>query len=53
MPQMMPLNWMTLFIYFSTLLILFNIMNYYTTINKSASIKKSSKTTLKPLYWKW
>nr|YP_010827589.1 ATP synthase F0 subunit 8 [Cheddikulama straminea]WFD61185.1 ATP synthase F0 subunit 8 [Cheddikulama straminea] len=52
MPQMMPLNWLMLFTFFSTLLIIFNIMNYYTNYNKSTS-KKMPKTTSKTLNWKW
>nr|YP_010460769.1 ATP synthase F0 subunit 8 [Tenodera angustipennis]ASY98356.1 ATP synthase F0 subunit 8 [Tenodera angustipennis]UUF67518.1 ATP synthase F0 subunit 8 [Tenodera angustipennis] len=52
MPQMMPLNWLTLFFFFSILLILFNVMNYYSSFNKASSrplMKLSSKT----LTWKW
>nr|ASY98174.1 ATP synthase F0 subunit 8 [Odontomantis sp. JZ-2017] len=52
MPQMMPLNWLTLFTFFSILMILFNVMNYYMSINKSCMIlpiKNKSKT----LNWKW
>nr|YP_009471351.1 ATP synthase F0 subunit 8 [Sibylla pretiosa]AVE15497.1 ATP synthase F0 subunit 8 [Sibylla pretiosa] len=52
MPQMMPLNWLMLFSFFSILLILFNVMNYYMSINKSTSLS-SSKTTIKILTWKW
>nr|AND96042.1 ATP synthase F0 subunit 8 [Onthophagus minutus] len=29
MPQMAPLNWLTLMIYFSLIFMMFNIMNYY------------------------
>nr|ASY98629.1 ATP synthase F0 subunit 8 [Iris polystictica] len=52
MPQMMPLNWFMLFMFFSTLLILFNIMNYYMTFNKPF-LKPINKTSFKSLNWKW
>nr|ASY98238.1 ATP synthase F0 subunit 8 [Sphodromantis viridis] len=52
MPQMMPLNWLMLFCFFSILLILFNVMNYYTPYNKSSSLT-SFKMMTKTLTWKW
>nr|YP_009469721.1 ATP synthase F0 subunit 8 [Sphodromantis lineola]AVE15577.1 ATP synthase F0 subunit 8 [Sphodromantis lineola] len=52
MPQMMPLNWLMLFGYFSILLILFNVMNYYTSYNKTSSLV-SLKMMTKTLIWKW
>nr|AVE15648.1 ATP synthase F0 subunit 8 [Popa spurca spurca] len=52
MPQMMPLNWFILFSFFSILLILFNIMNYYAPFNKATSMSLT-KTSVKTLIWKW
>nr|ASM82699.1 ATP synthase F0 subunit 8 [Ceratomantis saussurii] len=52
MPQMMPLNWLMLFSFFSILLIMFNVMNYYMFFNKTSSIS-SMKTLTKILIWKW
>nr|YP_010598385.1 ATP synthase F0 subunit 8 [Cilnia humeralis]UIX55329.1 ATP synthase F0 subunit 8 [Cilnia humeralis] len=52
MPQMMPLNWLMLFSFFSILLILFNIINYYSPYNK-ISLKMSKKLTYKTMNWKW
>nr|ASY98442.1 ATP synthase F0 subunit 8 [Hestiasula hoffmanni] len=52
MPQMMPLNWLMLFMFFSILLILFNIMNYYIFINKN-SFKIKPKMFMKIMTWKW
>nr|YP_010460080.1 ATP synthase F0 subunit 8 [Hierodula zhangi]QXF68481.1 ATP synthase F0 subunit 8 [Hierodula zhangi]UUC04280.1 ATP synthase F0 subunit 8 [Hierodula zhangi] len=52
MPQMMPLNWLMLFSFFSILLIMFNVMNFYSSFNKISSftsLKKMSTT----LIWKW
>nr|YP_009050079.1 ATP synthase F0 subunit 8 [Tenebrio molitor]AGX28412.1 ATP synthase F0 subunit 8 [Tenebrio molitor]AKR06300.1 ATP synthase F0 subunit 8 [Tenebrio molitor]QDG00990.1 ATP synthase F0 subunit 8 [Tenebrio molitor]QDG01003.1 ATP synthase F0 subunit 8 [Tenebrio molitor]QDG01016.1 ATP synthase F0 subunit 8 [Tenebrio molitor] len=51
MPQMAPLNWLTLMIMFISILILFNIMNYYST-SYSANLKKSKKEK-KMINWKW
>nr|AVE15547.1 ATP synthase F0 subunit 8 [Mantidae JZ-2017] len=53
MPQMMPLNWLTLFSFFSITLMLFNLMNFYSSFNKS-TFKNNNKTMLnKNLIWKW
>nr|AVE15553.1 ATP synthase F0 subunit 8 [Odontomantis sp. JZ-2017] len=52
MPQMMPLNWLMLFMFFSILMILFNVMNYYMSINKSYLISPI-KSKIKTLNWKW
>nr|WOR80787.1 ATP synthase F0 subunit 8 [Pyrocoelia sp.] len=50
MPQMGPLNWLMLMIYFSTMMILYNTfiysMLYYSS--KTMNIKKMFKTN-----WKW
>nr|UFZ13102.1 ATP synthase F0 subunit 8 [Protohermes spectabilis] len=52
MPQMAPINWLLLFLMFSFILILFNIMNYYITIpNYPETSSKSFKS--KPLNWQW
>nr|ASY98255.1 ATP synthase F0 subunit 8 [Pseudogalepsus sp. JZ-2017] len=52
MPQMMPLNWILLFMFFSIVLIMFNIMNYYMHFNKFSS-KMPFSQKFKTLYWKW
>nr|AVN67828.1 ATP synthase F0 subunit 8 [Ischnoptera sp. B084] len=52
MPQMMPMSWLILFLLFSSLLMLFNFMNYYSLVLKSPQLlKKKIKT--KKLVWKW
>nr|ADO60433.1 ATP synthase F0 subunit 8 [Closteromerus claviger] len=51
MPQMAPLNWLTLFLYFSFIFILFNSMNFFTflyTTKKKETFIKSIKFN-----WKW
>nr|QTC08126.1 ATP synthase F0 subunit 8 [Parachauliodes buchi] len=52
MPQMAPLNWLILFIFFTILFIIFNIMNYYIY---SPNLNSTSKLNLKnySLTWKW
>nr|ASY98057.1 ATP synthase F0 subunit 8 [Empusa pennicornis] len=52
MPQMMPLNWLMLFSFFSMMLILFNIMNYYVPFNKALTYP-TIKTSIKSMIWKW
>nr|YP_010586046.1 ATP synthase F0 subunit 8 [Apsilochorema hwangi]UZZ43782.1 ATP synthase F0 subunit 8 [Apsilochorema hwangi] len=53
MPQMMPINWIMLFIYFIILYIIFNSMNYYNffyKINKSLNIHHKK---ISMFNWKW
>nr|ASY98396.1 ATP synthase F0 subunit 8 [Prohierodula picta]ASY98546.1 ATP synthase F0 subunit 8 [Prohierodula sp. JZ-2017] len=52
MPQMMPLNWFMLFSFFTILLIMFNMMNFYTSFHKISS-HTYNKITTKTLFWKW
>nr|QXF68520.1 ATP synthase F0 subunit 8 [Stagmatoptera biocellata] len=52
MPQMMPLNWLMLFSFFSIMLMLFNVLNYYVPFKKSTNLMKI-KTLTKTLNWKW
>nr|YP_010010508.1 ATP synthase F0 subunit 8 [Callosobruchus maculatus]YP_010876294.1 ATP synthase F0 subunit 8 [Bruchus pisorum]QOH99476.1 ATP synthase F0 subunit 8 [Callosobruchus maculatus]WHE17345.1 ATP synthase F0 subunit 8 [Bruchus pisorum] len=51
MPQMAPLNWLTLMIFFIMIFFMFNIMNFFSF---SYPIKKSKlqKKTIK-FNWKW
>nr|YP_010132032.1 ATP synthase F0 subunit 8 [Periscepsia handlirschi]QQD89766.1 ATP synthase F0 subunit 8 [Periscepsia handlirschi] len=54
MPQMAPISWLTLFILFSIIFMIFCIMNYYFFINltpKSNLIIKIFKD--KAFNWKW
>nr|USH57583.1 ATP synthase F0 subunit 8 [Papilio bianor]USN89399.1 ATP synthase F0 subunit 8 [Minois dryas] len=53
MPQMMPINWLFSLLFFISIFILFNIINYY-IFNYNYNFKNMSKTlTLKNLIWKW
>nr|QRW36348.1 ATP synthase F0 subunit 8 [Hydroporus sp. IBE<ESP> AN585] len=52
MPQMAPMNWLILYIFFSLVFILFNFMNYYLFLinKKNNNINKLLK---KSFNWKW
>nr|UZA66531.1 ATP synthase F0 subunit 8 [Aromia bungii] len=51
MPQMAPLSWLTLFIYYSLVFILFNSINYYSFLYTTE--KKSLSKKISKLNWKW
>nr|ALO76862.1 ATP synthase F0 subunit 8 [Ischnomera caerulea] len=51
MPQMAPLNWLTLMLFFTMIFFLFNFINYYSFLY---SIKSSSKKKINLKFnWKW
>nr|WEL32828.1 ATP synthase F0 subunit 8 [Pentaspinula unispinula] len=52
MPQMSPLMWMTLFIMFSIVMIMFNILNYFFFMNKPV-ISALKMNINKMVFWKW
>nr|YP_009677005.1 ATP synthase F0 subunit 8 [Dorcus hansi]QDH81666.1 ATP synthase F0 subunit 8 [Dorcus hansi] len=51
MPQMAPLNWLTLMVLFSIILIFISIINYsvYSQTSKNLILNKSFSTKA----WKW
>uniref|UniRef100_UPI0030FDFCF1 ATP synthase F0 subunit 8 n=1 Tax=Neopanorpa brisi TaxID=3135612 RepID=UPI0030FDFCF1 len=53
MPQMAPINWLSLFIMFSIILLLFNVMNYYSFNPKLPNSKEINNISFKSLNWKW
>nr|YP_010598424.1 ATP synthase F0 subunit 8 [Pachymantis bicingulata]UIX55381.1 ATP synthase F0 subunit 8 [Pachymantis bicingulata] len=53
MPQMMPLNWFMLFLFFLISMILFFVMNYYIISNKIPYSSLYKKITNKSFFWKW
>nr|WMQ76580.1 ATP synthase F0 subunit 8 [Austrosimulium sp.] len=56
MPQMAPISWLTLFILFTIIFVLFNIMNYFCIVFTPSSKSEEGKTSqLTPptLSWKW
>nr|YP_010946937.1 ATP synthase F0 subunit 8 [Sigmella digitalis]WGO57694.1 ATP synthase F0 subunit 8 [Sigmella digitalis] len=52
MPQMMPLSWTLLYLFFLTLFLLFTFMNYYSHI--PTPLKSSTKSIhTNSMNWKW
>nr|UQJ75069.1 ATP synthase F0 subunit 8 [Procryptotermes hesperus] len=52
MPQMMPMSWLSLFIMFSSTLILFATLSYFTLVTKTKT-SWGKKIPTKTLNWKW
>nr|YP_009742237.1 ATP synthase F0 subunit 8 [Zemeros flegyas]QID90317.1 ATP synthase F0 subunit 8 [Zemeros flegyas] len=56
MPQMMPINWIMSFLFFISIFIMFNIMNYYIfnyNINMNNNNILLKNKINKNFYWKW
>nr|AXS66593.1 ATP synthase F0 subunit 8 [Curculionoidea sp. 24 KM-2017] len=52
MPQMSPLNWLSLYTFFFIIFLMFNIINFF--IFKYPSPSHSQKSLMiKKLNWKW
>nr|YP_010946859.1 ATP synthase F0 subunit 8 [Rhabdoblatta similsinuata]WGO57616.1 ATP synthase F0 subunit 8 [Rhabdoblatta similsinuata] len=51
MPQMMPLSWLTLYLFFIMMLLIFSFINYYSFIPQPSTAKKM--LSFKTLNWKW
>nr|YP_010895226.1 ATP synthase F0 subunit 8 [Orthoprosopa grisea]WJW73765.1 ATP synthase F0 subunit 8 [Orthoprosopa grisea] len=53
MPQMAPISWLTLFLLFSVIFMLFNMMNYF--IYKPPILKSNikNKMSINSMNWKW
>uniref|UniRef100_A0AAU7BAU2 ATP synthase complex subunit 8 n=1 Tax=Ceuthophilus sp. TaxID=3073481 RepID=A0AAU7BAU2_9ORTH len=52
MPQMAPINWFFLFVMFSLSLIMFCLMNFFST-SLSTPISKKLKISTNSMIWKW
>nr|YP_010620983.1 ATP synthase F0 subunit 8 [Periplaneta ceylonica]WAX39366.1 ATP synthase F0 subunit 8 [Periplaneta ceylonica] len=52
MPQMMPLSWLTLFIFFCMMFMMFNFVNYFSYIPMKLMIEKKM-ISMKIMNWKW
>nr|YP_010620970.1 ATP synthase F0 subunit 8 [Mimosilpha disticha]WAX39340.1 ATP synthase F0 subunit 8 [Mimosilpha disticha] len=52
MPQMMPLSWLTLFIFFLIMFMLFNFINYFSHIPTKLLTEKKM-INIKIMNWKW
>nr|ULR86964.1 ATP synthase F0 subunit 8 [Macquartia sp. 2 HNL-2022a] len=53
MPQMAPINWLSLFIIFSMTFIMFNIMNYFLYSPSSPKFNLIKNKLTNSLNWKW
>nr|UBN09032.1 ATP synthase F0 subunit 8 [Panesthia tryoni tryoni] len=51
MPQMMPLSWIMLYIFFISILFTFSFINYYSFI--PLPLLKEKKMSSKIMNWKW
>nr|UZG66045.1 ATP synthase F0 subunit 8 [Aquatica ficta] len=51
MPQMAPLSWLNLFIYYAMVFVMYNAMNYYWILYKNNEMKQTKKN--KMISWKW
>nr|AXS64934.1 ATP synthase F0 subunit 8 [Conotrachelus sp. KM-2017] len=51
MPQMAPMSWLLLYMYFCTLFLIIIILNYYMFLYKPKKIK--NKIFQKKMNWKW
>nr|AWH98611.1 ATP synthase F0 subunit 8 [Doddsia occidentalis] len=52
MPQMAPISWLTLFIAFSLILLIFNVVNYYSFLPNSPEVSEKTFTQTS-FNWKW
>nr|WPV76865.1 ATP synthase F0 subunit 8 [Phlebotomus chinensis] len=53
MPQMAPLMWLSLFLFFLVIYLFFNIMNYFSFMSPSPSSKNLLNLNKSSLNWKW
>nr|ANJ70636.1 ATP synthase F0 subunit 8 [Pterostichus madidus] len=53
MPQMAPMNWLFLYMFFTMIFIMFNFMNYYMFLIKNPNLIKNNKHINKIMNWKW
>nr|AVN68207.1 ATP synthase F0 subunit 8 [Cryptocercus meridianus] len=52
MPQMMPMSWTILFLFFSTTFMLFNFMSYF-MYNPTKKKQNQKKKQILEKTWKW
>nr|QAX91184.1 ATP synthase F0 subunit 8 [Parrhinotermes sp. B MW-2019] len=53
MPQMMPMQWMILYMLFLMTYLLFNIMVYYMHTTTSKKLITKNYISINTLNWKW
>nr|YP_002640526.2 ATP synthase F0 subunit 8 [Aspidytes niobe] len=53
MPQMAPMNWLTLYFFFTLIFLMFNFLNYYMFIVSNSKFNMNKKISKKLMNWKW
>ncbi|YP_009170635.1 ATP synthase F0 subunit 8 (mitochondrion) [Phlebotomus papatasi] len=53
MPQMAPLMWLSLFLFFLVIYLFFNIINYFSFLPSSKKSESLSKLNKSSMNWKW
>nr|QDA21662.1 ATP synthase F0 subunit 8 [Trigomphus carus] len=53
MPQMAPMSWLMLFMFFTIMMIMFNMINYYSFTPKITSENIDKKHKIESKNWKW
>nr|QLY89694.1 ATP synthase F0 subunit 8 [Ladona fulva] len=53
MPQMAPMSWSLLFMFFSCMLLMINMLNYYLFTTKIKISKENKNIKIKNNNWKW
>nr|UEK24776.1 ATP synthase F0 subunit 8 [Neoephemera projecta] len=54
MPQMAPLSWLLLFILFSMIFMMFNILNYFCySPSPQSTLNETTLTLNPPMNWMW
>nr|YP_010883362.1 ATP synthase F0 subunit 8 [Rhingia binotata]WIF29688.1 ATP synthase F0 subunit 8 [Rhingia binotata] len=53
MPQMAPISWLSLFLLFSLIFMLFNMMNYFIYLPTTSKNKSLNKILTNSMNWKW
>nr|AML26015.1 ATP synthase F0 subunit 8 [Staphylinidae sp. BMNH 1274241] len=51
MPQMAPLNWLSLFFFITVIFLIFNALNYFSFLYQPQSLSFKDKKT--KISWKW
>nr|WHU31453.1 ATP synthase F0 subunit 8 [Claassenia sp. 2 YNX-2023a] len=53
MPQMAPLSWLALFLVFTSTLLLFTFINYFSFLVGPPKTQDEIKISTNPMNWKW
>nr|QYC36463.1 ATP synthase F0 subunit 8 [Sympetrum striolatum] len=53
MPQMAPMSWILLFLFFSAMLLMINMINYYLYTPKCSMSTEGQKIMVKTKSWTW